>query len=184
MSYFKFSLINLFTVYDNKRVANTNIPDQLSQTPPYMNRPTSPIKYSSTDIDFGFWIEVLIGSCWNPNPDSLIMYLRKKSIRCWMAWWFWYSRFWLSFIISLSSRNFNYCTWSLSIEYVIIPISDKSTHQQIRINQIPIFPSALVITSLSSPLLKDEGQPLLVLTWCLSALSSPSTLIFHRGCEA
>jgi hypothetical protein len=54
VTYFKLSLINLFTVYDNQLVANTNIPDRLSLIPPSINSTTSGLKYFSTDIDFGF----------------------------------------------------------------------------------------------------------------------------------
>jgi hypothetical protein len=53
-TYFKLSLINLFTVYDNQRVANTELPDRLAQLPLSMSSTNSDIKYFSTDIDFGF----------------------------------------------------------------------------------------------------------------------------------
>ena len=53
-TYFKLSLINLFTVHDNQSVENTNLPDRLAQVPTSMNSTSTGIKYFSTDIDFGF----------------------------------------------------------------------------------------------------------------------------------
>jgi hypothetical protein len=54
VTYFKLSLVNLFTVYDNQHVANTSIPDRLSLLPLSQKSTTTGLKYYSTDIDFGF----------------------------------------------------------------------------------------------------------------------------------
>lgn len=53
-TYFKLSLINLFTVHDNQSVENINLPDRLAQLPTTINSTSTGIKYFSTDIDFGF----------------------------------------------------------------------------------------------------------------------------------
>ncbi len=54
VTYFKLSLINLFTVYNNRHVANTSIPDRLALIPPSLKSTITGLSYYSTDIDFGF----------------------------------------------------------------------------------------------------------------------------------
>ena len=53
-TYFKLSLVNLFTVYDHQSVVTNKLPDELATVPTFTGGSNSGIKYFSTDIDFGF----------------------------------------------------------------------------------------------------------------------------------
>ena len=54
VTYFKFSMINLFTINNNQSVTNNRLTDELSYLPHKMVSTNNDIQYYSTDFDFGF----------------------------------------------------------------------------------------------------------------------------------